>query len=76
MDYEIGEVVERDGKRYIVAGYASAVDFDGEPEEWRVYRLIEEGTGEETFMNGEKRVMEGVRSGVVLVGRHGGEELK
>jgi hypothetical protein len=59
MDYEVGEVVEKDGKRYIVAGYGTGVDFDGEPEEWRVYRLIEEDTGEETFMNGEKRLMRG-----------------
>ncbi len=60
MDYEIGEVVEKYGKRYIVAGYASAMDFDGEPTEWRVYRLIAEGTGEEVFIQGEKKPMGGV----------------
>ena len=76
MDYEIGEVVEKDGKRYVVLGYGTGVDFDEDFKEWRVYRLLEEGTGKETYMNGEKKLTQGVRSGVVMLGRHGGKELK
>lgn len=53
MDYEIGEVAVLEGKRYVVSGFAVAVSFDGEPEERRIYRLIEEETGEEKMLWGD-----------------------